>query len=174
MQCQNCNSLVSDSSRFCVHCGCQLTNTTNQCNQKTMTQQLGLNAPVIVDTPQQLKAAMNKNCAEIYLTDKRLANEMGLFTGVVADLAIYVLLLVAFFNGLVIIALLAFLIIIICHGAAFLKSFVDGKFKYKKYISNGMPPVKGTIPIYYVHRKYIHTHEMNSVRMVNPNIRRNL
>ena len=174
MQCPKCNSLVLDGSRFCVNCGCQLINNSKTNGQKTMAQQMGLNNPVIVDTPQQLKAAINKNCAEIYLTDKSLSDEMGLFSSPTAALAWAVLLLVALFNGLAIIAYLAILIAVICHGLAFLRFFVEGKYKYKKYVSDGIPPVKGTAPIYYVHRKYVHSHEMNSVRMVDPSIHRNL
>ncbi len=166
MVCPRCNSTISDVYNFCIYCGYALKSTKQQNFRKTNTQQLGLKDPVLVENPSQLKAALNSRCAMIYLVDKDLSDEMKLFFSPTAAIAWFVLVLVAMFNGLAIIAAIAFVIAIIGHGLAFIRFFVEGKYNYKKYVTQGKPPIQGAANIYYVHRKYISTYEMNNVRTV--------
>lgn len=164
MLCPKCNSKVADGSKFCTQCGCPL-NTENKEQSRSEARQIGLNDPVIVENEQQLKAATKTNCAVIYLKDIQLVDNMKVFFSPIACLAWAVLLLVAMFNGLAIIAAIAFAIAVIGHALAFIRYFIEGKYKYVKYEFNGVPAVKDAQKVFYVHKKYVPYYELNNKKV---------
>ena len=165
MLCPNCNNNVADGSKFCVHCGHQL-NFSNNRNDSADIRKLGLSDPVIVEDLQQFKAAIKTNSAIIYLADD-LTGYMKLFSsGFIAPLAIAVIFLVTLFNGLFIIAAVAFLLAVLDWIVSFIQYFSEGKINYKKYVFNGSPSIENVISVYYVHKKYVPYYEMRNVKTV--------